>query len=172
MNSENYRMDFDERKQYVYDKALDILKDDEDAFVEACEELDNWNGFLGDSRCEDMDMIDEFFNKPSDLLDKMDDFDSSDSYFYFTVYGYVNTADDKYSVYSDDFSAEDVLDTLIDNWIHVDLTINDTLKELLDVIYNDDFGIEEGWEYDEDMDECDMPEETDDEFMDRINDNI
>ena len=105
MNSENYRMDFDERKQYVYDKAIDILESDEDVFVEACEELDNWDGFLGDSRCEDMDMIDEFFDKPSDLLDKMDDFNSDDSYFYFTAYGYVSTTDSKYTVYSDDFSA-------------------------------------------------------------------
>ncbi len=156
-------MDFEERKQYVYDKAIDIL-DDEDVFVEACEELDNWNGFLGDSRCEDMDMIDEFFNKPSDLLDKMDDFNSSDSYFYFTVYGYVNTADDKYSVYSDDFSAEDVLDALIDNYSHVDLREDNRLNELLDILTSEDFGI------DEDAEEDEEPEETDDEFMKRIDD--
>lgn len=168
MNKENYKMDFDERKQYVYDKALDILKDDEDAFVEACEELDNWDGFLGDSRCTEMDMIDEYFDKPSDLLDKMDDFNSSDSYFYFTVYGYVNTADDKYSVYSDDFSADDVLDALIDNYSHVDLTENSELNELLTILVNEDFGIDYDWEYDEADGEDDMPEETDDEFMERI----
>jgi hypothetical protein len=171
MNSENYRMDFDERKQYVYDKAKELLEDDEDVFVEACEELDTWDGFLGDIRCEDMDMIDEFFNKPSDLLDKMDDFNSDDSYFYFTAYGYVSTTDNKYTVYSDDYSAEDVLDALIDNYSHVDLREDNRLNELLDVLTSEDFGIEEGWEYDEDMEENDMPEETDDEFTERI-DNI
>ena len=170
MNEANYSMDFAERKQYVYDKAIDILESDEDVFVEACEELDNWDGFLGDSRCEDMDMIDEFFDKPSDLLDKMDDFNCDDSYFYFTVYGYVSTTDSKYTVYSDDFSAEDVLDALIDNYSHVDLREDNRLNELLDVLTSEDFGIEEDWEYDEDMEEDDEPEETDDEFTERIDD--
>ena len=170
MNKENYRMDFDERKQYVYDKAIDILESDEDVFVEACEELDTWDGFLGDSRCMEMDMIDEFFEKPSDLLDKMDNFNYDNEYFYFSAYGYVNTTDDKYSVYSDDFSADDVLDALIDNYNHVDLREDNRLNELLDVLTSEDFGIEEGWEYDEDMEEDDMPEETDDEFTERIDD--
>ena len=78
MNSENYRMDFDERKQYVYDKALNILEDEENTFDEACEELDGWNGFLDDSRCFEMDMIDDFFERPSDLLDKIPDPDYSE----------------------------------------------------------------------------------------------
>lgn len=166
MNSENYRMDFDERKQYVYDKAKELLEEDEDAFVEACEELDNWDGFLGDSRCESMDMIDEFFNKPSELLDQMNDFNPTDSYFYFTVYG-VSTTDDKHEVYSDDFSADDVLDELIDNYNHVDLTENSELNELLTILVNEDFGIDYDWEYDE-AEEDEEPEETDDEFMERI----
>ena len=166
MNKENYRMDFDERKQYVYDKAIEVLEDDEDAFVEACEELDNWDGFLGDIRCESMDMIDEFFNKPSDLLDQMNDFNPTDTYFYFTVYG-VSTTDDKHSVYSDDFSADDVLDALIDNYSHVDLTENSELNELLTILINEDFGIDYDWEYDE-AEEDEEPEETDDEFMERI----
>ena len=169
MNKENYTMDFEERKQYVYDKAKELLEDDEDVFVEACEELDNWNGFLGDSRCEYMDMIDEFFNKPSELLDQMNDFNPTDSYFYFTVYG-VSTTDDKHEIYSNDFSAEDVLDALIDNYNHVDLREDNHLNELLTILVNEDFGIECDWEFDEDMDECDMPEETDDEFMERIDD--
>ena len=169
MNEANYAMDFTERRDYVYDKAIDILESDEDAFVEACEELDNWDGFLGDIRCEDMDMIDEFFNKPSDLLDQMNDFNSTDTYFYFTIYG-VSTTDDKHSVYSDDFSAEDVLDALIDNYSHVDLRVNDALNELLDILTSEDFGIEDDWAYDEDMDEDDEPEETDEEFMSRIDD--
>ena len=166
MNIENYRMDFDERRQYVYDKALEILHDEDDIFDEACEELDNWNGFLGDSRCESMDMIDEFFNKPSDLLDQMNNFDPTDSYFYFTVYG-VNTTDDKHEVYSDDFSADDVLDALIDNYSHVDLTKNE-LNELIHILASEDFGIDEDWSYDEVDGEDDMPEETDEEFMERI----
>ena len=169
MNNEDYRMDFEERKQYVYDKAKELIEDDEDVFVEACEELDNWNGFLGDIRCESMDMIDEFFDKPSDLLDKMDDFDYQDEYFYFTAYGNVSTTDSRYSVYSDDFSAEDVLDALIDNYSHVDLREDNRLNELLDILTSGDFGIDEDWISDE-AEEDEEPEETDDEFMERIDD--
>ena len=169
MNSENYRMDFDERRQYVYDKAIDILEREDDTFDEACEALDSWNGFLGDSTCYSMDMIDEFFERPSDLLDKMSDFDYSDEYFYFTIYG-VTTTDDKHEVYSDNFSAEDVLDALIDDFSHVDLRESNELNELVNILTSEDFGIEEDWSYDEVDGEDDMPEETDEEFMERIDD--
>lgn len=166
MNKEDYNMDFEARRQYVYDKAIDILNDEDDTFDEACEELDNWNGFLGDARCFEMDMIDDFFERPSDLLDQMSDFDYTDDYFYFTVYG-VTTTDDKHDVYTDNFSAEDVLDALIDNYNHVDLTENSELNELLTILVNEDFGIDYDWEYDE-AEEDEEPEETDDEFMERI----
>lgn len=169
MNIENYEMDFNERRQYVYDKALEILDYEEDTFDEACEELDSWNGFLDESRCYSMDEIDEFFTKPSDLLDKMSDFDYGDEYFYFTVYG-VSTTNDKHGLYSDNFSAEDVLDALIDNFSHVDLRESNELNELLDVLTSENFGIEDDWSYDEVDSEDDMPEETDDEFMERIDD--
>ena len=169
MNIENYRMDFDERRQYVYDKAIDILEDENDTFDEACEELDSWNGFLDESRCYSMDEIDEFFAKPSDLLDKMNDFDYSDEYFYFTIYG-VSTTDNKHDLYSDNFSAEDVLDALIDNFSHVDLRESNELNELVNILVNEDFGIDEDWNYDEVDGEDDMPEETDEEFMERIDD--
>lgn len=167
MNEANYRMDWNDRRQYAYDKAYEILENDEDAFVEACEELDNWDGFLGDSRCYNMDEIDEFFSKPSELLDLMDDFDYNDEYFYYTGYGYVSTCDNKYSHYSDDYSVDDVLDELIDNYNHVDLTENSELNELLTILVNEDFGIDYDWEYDE-AEEDEEPEETDDEFMERI----
>ena len=172
MNPNNYKMDYNERKQYVYDAAYDLLENDNDAFVDACEELDNWDGFLGDTRCYELDMIDEFFSHPSELLDAMDDFNSNDSYFYYTAYGYVSTCDDKYDHYSDDFSVDDVLDKLIENYSHIDIYNNDTLDNLLEVLANEDFGIEEDWAYDEDNwdgeDYTDEPEETDEEFKERI----
>ena len=167
MNEANYRMDFDERRQYAYDRAYEMLSNDSDLFVEACEELDCYNGFLGDDRCESMDMIDEFFSRPSELLDKMDDFNYSDEYFYFTGYGNVSTCDDKYDHYSDLYSVDEILDELIDNYSHISIS-DSSLENILEVLANEDFGIEDGWCYDEDMDEDDEPEETDEEFTDRI----
>ena len=168
MNEANYRMGWDERRQYAYDYAYTLLENDTDAFVNACDELDSWDGFLGDDRCETMDMIDEFFSKPSELLDRMDAFDPNHEYFYFNGYGYLESCDDKYEHYSDIYTVKEVLDKLIDEYNHVDIYENDSLKSVLEVLYNEDFGIEDGWEYDEDMDEDNAPEETDDEFMERI----
>ena len=168
MNEMNYEMDFNERKDFVLEKITEVIQDDTDLFVKMCEELDNWNGFLGDARCEDMYMIDEFFTKPSDLLSAMDAFDKDDEYFYFDGWGNVCTASDKFDVYSDEIDIDDLVDAIIENYNHID--IDDViLKELVEIVINEDFGIEEDWAYDEDMDEDDEPEETDDEFMDRIN---
>lgn len=168
MNEMDFRMDFNERRDVVIEKITEVIQDDTDIFVSLCEELDNWNGFLGDARCVDMYEIDEYFTKPSDLLSAMDSFDKDDEYFYFDGWGNVTTASDKFDVYSDEIDIDELVDDVIDNYNHID--INDTtLRELVEIVINEDFGIEEDWEYNEDMDECDMPEETDDEFMDRIN---
>ena len=168
INVDEYSMDFEARRDFVIEKMCEVLGDDTDEFVNICEELDNWNGFLGDCRCELMDMIDEFFSKPSDLLDRMDDFDKDDEYFYFDTWG-VTTTSDKYDVYHDNFDEDEVIDALIENYNHVDIR-NQTLKELLDIVIDEDFGIDEDVDIEYEMDDDDVPEETDDEFMDRIND--
>lgn len=167
MNLENYRMDYEDRKKYVYDRALDLLEDD-DTFCEAVEELIRWNGFI-DVECFPMSDIDEicYGMKPSELIEKMtSDFNSNDDYFYFSIYGLEST-DSKYDVYSDNTTTSEVLDELIDEYCRVHLS--GQLDEYVSILANEDFGIEDGWEGDEDMDEDDMPEETDDEFMERIN---
>ena len=158
-----FEMDFEDRKQHVREAIAEVLDDNTDAFVEVCEELDNWNGFLGDARCYDMSEIDEFFSSPSELLDKMDNFDKDDEYFYFTIYG-VTTASDKYDIYSDEVSVDDVIDAIEDCYNHIDIT-DTTLNELCEILFNEDLGI------DEDFDEDDIEDyESDEEFTQRIAD--
>lgn len=167
MNLENYKMNYEDRKQYVYDKALELLKEDDDAFCEAVEELIGWNGFI-DEECFSMNEIDDicYSMKPSELLEKMtSDFDSNDKYFYFSIYGLEST-DSKCDIYRDNTTEDDVLDELIDEYCHVSLS--GQLDEYVSILANEDFGIEEDWEGDEDMDEDDLPEETDEEFKERI----
>lgn len=165
MNEEmNYRMDWDERRQYVYDRAYEILEGDNDAFVEACNELNCYNGFLGEDECIPMWEIDEFFNKPSELLDAMDDFNPSDEYFYFRN-GNLESCDDMYEHYSEAYSIDEVLDELINNYYHISLNENKELCEVLGILYDEDFGI------DEDFDEEDIEDyESDEEFTQRIAD--
>lgn len=163
MNLEDYKMDYEKRKQYVYDKAIELLKEDDDAFVEAVEELIHWNGFI-EEEVFPMDEIDDicYGMKPSDLFEKMtSDFDSNDKYFYFSIYGLEST-DSKYDVYSDNTTVDEVLDELIDEYCHVSLS--GQLDEYVSVLANEDFGIEEDWDVDEDEE----PDETDEQFKDRI----
>lgn len=155
-------MNFEERRSYVYDNAHYILENDEEAFISACEELDSWDGFLGDNRVYDMFEFDELLHgkKPSEVAELIDgnNFSTSDDYFMFTMYG-VESVDDKYDVYSSNYSVDDVLDELIDKYNHVSLYGNDRFDELVSILFEEDFGIDE---------EGEEETETDEEFIERI----
>lgn len=172
MNEQDYRMDYEERKDYVYNAALEALEDDE-TFVNACNALDSYDGFMGDARCFSMGELDELLGemKPSEVLSKVTDkFDINDDYFYFSIYGLEST-DNVADVYRDEHTNEEVLDALIDNSC-INIYGADRLLELVEILWNEDFGIEEDWEYDEDNydgeEYLDEPEETDEEFKNRI----
>lgn len=164
MNEMEYRMDFDTRRGYAYNKALEILDNDDDAFIEACNELDSWNGFMNDARCYSMGELDELLGEtsPSKILSQVtQDFNINDDYFYFSIYGLEST-DDVVEVYRNEHTNEEVLDALIDCY-KVDI-YDSELDRVVSILRNDDFGIDLDWEYDEDMDDDDAPEMTDDEF--------
>ena len=159
-----FEMDFEDRAQHVREAIAEVLDDDTDSFVRACEEIDKYNGILGEARCNEMWQIDEYFDKPSDLLDAMNDFNSDDEYFYFSL-GYVTTTSDKYDVYSDEVSVDDIIDAIERDYNHLDLSFDTTLDNLADILFSEDFGI------DEDFDEDDIEDyESDEEFTQRIAD--
>ena len=159
-----FEMDFEDRAQHVREAIAEVLDDDTDSFVRACEEIDNYNGILGEARCNEMWQIDEYFDKPSDLLDAMNDFNSDDEYFYFSL-GYVTTTSDKYDVYSDEVSVDDIIDAIERDYNNLDLSFDTTLDDLCEILFNEDFGI------DEDFDEDDVEDyESDEEFTQRIAD--
>jgi hypothetical protein len=150
-------MNTQERQNYIYDVMLGMIRTDSDLLVDICEELDNWNGFLGDDRCYYMDDIDDILygKKPSEIIDMItSDFDSSCEYFYFSIYG-LESCDDRADHYLDNFSDEDILDSYLDNYCHCNLS-NSDFEELAELYesYSDD----------------DTEEETDEEFMERIDD--
>ncbi len=168
MNELEYRMNYDDRRRYVYDLALECLEDD-DVLVEAVKELCCWNGFI-EEECFNMADLEELYGHMNlgDFLDHItSDFNHTDNYFYETIWG-LESCDDEAEHYRDCVTNEEVLDALIDNYNHVSLSDTE-FDSLVEVLYNEDFGIDEDWEYNEDMDEDDVPEETDDEFKERIN---
>ena len=148
-------MNTQERQQYIYDTMLGMIRTDSDLLVEICEELDSWNGFLGDDRCYNMCDIDDLLygEKPSEIIDMItSDFDSSCDYFYFSMYG-LESCSDRADHYLDSFSDEEILDNYLNNACHCNLS-NSDFEELAELYesYSDD----------------DTEEETDEEFMERI----
>lgn len=74
----------EEKQEEINSEAEEILEDD-DIFCNACEELDRYNGFLGDERLYYMEDVNELYYglKPLDLLEKVtDDFSTNDNYFF------------------------------------------------------------------------------------------
>jgi hypothetical protein len=117
-------MTLEERRDYIHEAMLDMIKADSDLLVEVCEELDSWDGFLGDDRCYSMDEIDEILGdrKPSELLNMVSsDFDSSCLYFYFSMYG-LESCDDRADFYLDCHSHEEILDEYLDKYFRCDLS--------------------------------------------------
>lgn len=102
---------------YIEKRMIDYWKAHNDSFSRVCEELDSWDGFLGDDRIYFMDELDDLLGgkKPSEVLQIVDtsNFDYSDDYFYYNVYGIRSTNEKDYSNYVD---YSDVFEKLIDDY--------------------------------------------------------
>ena len=133
-------MNYETRVKMIKDVMVDILKRDDDLFVEACTELDSWNGFLGDDRCYNMSDIDDLLcgKKPSEIIDMITkDFDSSCEWFYFGIYG-LESCDDIVSHYRDAYYESDVLESLIDNYNHISEMTDSDFEIVLEILANGD----------------------------------
>ena len=104
------------RYEELYNRAIEMLDDYDDLFVDMVNELDSWNGFADGYRCYDMSELDDLFCGCSigDFLDKItDDFNHRDNYIVDSIYGLEST-DFIEDVYRDNTSSEEVLDALLD----------------------------------------------------------
>lgn len=128
---------------------LNYYKEHEDDFNYDIEELDSWNGYLGDERAEPMEYLDEFYQgtEPTEILRRAffgyDDayakseqrapFNPNRDYFYFNAYGNLVSTDYKdYSSFLDEYFVEEIIDnerhlylsdgaqTIIDNYEEAD----------------------------------------------------
>ena len=138
--------------------VADILayyKEDENAFINSVEELDSWNGFLGDDRWEDMEELDAMFEGKSVtyILDRAfygydadtwctnshgekeySMFNPNRSYFRFNGYGNLVSSD--YKDYSD-YCDENTVEELEKEYYRLDtITDNDELNELFEELEN------------------------------------
>ena len=106
---------------YIENRMIDYWKTHNDSFSRVCENLDSWDGFLGDDRLYPMDEIDDLLGdkKPSEVLQMIDteNFNYNDDYFYYDTYGdtyRICSTDEKN--YYDYVDYSEVFDKLIDDY--------------------------------------------------------
>lgn len=120
---------------------LEFYKENEDDFNNDIEELDSWNGYLGDDRYYNMDELDEILYglTPTEILLRAfyghgdysvnSDFCPNCDYFTFNGYGNLVSYNEKdYSGLLDEYFVKE----LIDNYTH--LNIADEVLEIIESI--------------------------------------
>lgn len=140
-------------KKDIIDSIIKFFEENEDVFNDCIEELDGWDGFLGDNRYYAMDDIDELYDgvSPSELLARAffghdDDswsygsdgnkiygeFNPNRDYFYYNGYGNLVSAD--YKDYSS-FLDANTIESMANNRAHIDSIDDDEeLEELFDML--------------------------------------
>lgn len=133
------------------EEAIEIIRkyfeENEEEFTKAIEELDSHNGFLGDDRCYEMEMIDEFYHgvAPSELMNRIfygydadtsysdehrshyEEFNPNRAYFYYNGYGNLVSTD--YLDYSDKLD-----DYFVEAYIEMGVVDNEEMQEVIDSI--------------------------------------
>lgn len=104
------------------EKIVKYLEENEEVFNRLIEELDSWNGFLGDDRWNPMYDLDEVLSGESatDIIRLVQNssFDINDDYFRFDAYGSLVSA---YSLDYSDYLDESFVKKLADNMDHIDI---------------------------------------------------
>lgn len=139
----------------IRQELKDLFEEDNTLFNETIEELDSYNGYLGDDRYYLMDEIDEYnvtdilyrafygYNEDDYITDDYGEkhygsFNPNCDYFRFNGYGNLVSAWDKdYSDFLDDY----FIDSLLENRSY--LNINADVEALLDELENAEQGEEE-----------------------------
>lgn len=128
---------------------MNLFESNEELFNQTIEELDGYNGYLGDDRYYEMDILSEFYSgtDPIDLLNRAffgydseswytdatgnkvyGSFNPNRSYFSYNGYGNLVSSDYKdYSMYLDDY----FINAVIDNQDY--LYLDDEILKVLEV---------------------------------------
>ena len=141
------------KKEQIINAIIEIFKNDEELFNSCIEELDSYNGYLGDDRYYFMDELSELYNgvDPVEILQRAfygydsetwttngrgekeyGAFNPNREYFYFNGYGNFVSADYKdYSDKLDDYAVE----SMAENRRYIDsIDDNDELSALFDAL--------------------------------------
>ena len=148
-------MKTENKKTYTTEEAIKAIRkyfeENEEEYIEAIEDLDNYNGYLNDDRYYYMDDIDEFYHgqQPSEILERAfygyDEetcttdssgnkeygaFNPNREYFRYNGYGNLVSADYKdYSVRLDDYFVKSYIENAVHLW-----GVPDDVQEIIDNI--------------------------------------
>ena len=137
----------------AYENIINYFEENEDTFAAALEELDAWNGYLGDDRYYEMETLDELYSstEPLELLYRTfygydadawnydahgektyGAFNPNRNYFYYNGYGNLVSSDYKdYSDHMDEYTIE----AMLDNIDYIDtIDDDDELRTLFDAL--------------------------------------
>ena len=125
----------EQKQQEMTKKILEYFNENNDVFEEVIQDLNSWNGYLGDDEVYEMEMLNELYHdtEPLELIYRVyyghdDDTWTTDSqgnktygefnpnrtYFYFNGYGNLVSCDCKdYSGHLDKYFVESVIDEYI-----------------------------------------------------------
>ena len=144
-------MNKNKTKEIVIDEIIQYFKENEDVFNDCMEELDSYNGYLGDDRYYDMEELNDIYSgqEPQEILfrafygfdadswhtDSRGDkeyraFNPNRNYFYFNGYGNLVSSD--YKDYSGNLDVY-AIEAMSENRNYIDSIENDdTLSGLFD----------------------------------------
>ena len=133
-------MKFYTKRDNAIDALISYFKENDDIFAEAIEELDAWNGYLGDDRAYDMDMLEDVVNgwDAIELLNRAcfghdegdynSSFNPNRDYFWFNGYGNLVSSDYKdYSAFIDEWA----INEFVENWEHISTLSESSNDEML-----------------------------------------
>jgi len=120
------------------ERIINYLSEDNDLFNRLCEELDSWDGYLGDDRYYPMYELSDLLSG-KDVIDVLmmahyGNFNPSDEYFRFNGYGNLESTD--FIDYADDYLDKYFVQELSENRAHIDID-DAELEELLDELDNE-----------------------------------
>ena len=141
-----------EKLEAIANQVIDWFKNNDDEFVEVIEELDQWDGFLGDDRYYEMDELDEVYDgeEPSEVLRRAfygydedswtydshgeknyGPFNPNREYFHLNGYANLVSTDYKdYSTYLDEYFIQELIDNR--DKLNLEYRLEELLDELLE----------------------------------------
>ena len=130
-------------KKAIIETIRDYFYDNENEFIEAIEELDSYNGYLNDDRLYDMGSFSDLFCD-RDAFEMFElgrlsgnDFNPSDDFFYFDVYGSLISLEsyerfNHYEAYLDTYFVESLIDNCHNCGGYIYNSLSVEVQELID----------------------------------------